>query len=71
MRKVSMVPRSNGEDSQPVEPDPDRDRLAGNPAPDGPDAGEVHQDKRYGGGIYDVIMLAVGFAYRTGFRGIH
>src|SRR5260370_42490960 len=62
VRKVSMVAGPDGEDPQPVKRDADRNCLPCDPAPDGADAGQMHEYERYGGWIDDVVMLAVRLA---------
>jgi hypothetical protein len=61
-RKVSMVPGPDGEDSQPVKRDAGRNRLPGDPAPDGADASQMHEYERYCGWISNVVVFAVGLA---------
>src|SRR5262249_42205663 len=63
VREVSMISGPDGEDSQPIKPDADRNRLPGDPGPDGANAGEVHEHERYCGRIDDVVLLTIGFAY--------
>jgi len=68
MRKVSVVARANGKNSQPIEHDTDRDGQPGDSGPDRRNAGQMHQHERNCRRIHDVIMLVVGCIIWVGFQ---
>src|SRR5581483_6355825 len=60
MRELTMIPRTDGKDAQPVERDADRHGLPGDARPDCGKAGEMHQYERNGGRIDDIVVIFGG-----------